>query len=76
MGVLLGSAQITFAPFFLARTILLPIKGCCSKVFEPITNMHFASSRSRMELVMAPDPKTSARPATVEEWHNLAQWSM
>ena len=40
-----------------------------------MTNMHEAFSRSRMELVIAPEPKTSDSAATVEEWHNLAQLS-
>ena len=37
--------------------------------------MHFDSTRSRIEFVIAPDPKTAARPATVDEWQSRAQWS-
>jgi hypothetical protein len=32
-------------------------------------------SISRMEFVMAPDPKMAARPATVGECQRRAQWS-
>jgi len=44
-------------------------------VSDPITKMHFASSRSLIELVIAPLPKVAARPATVEECQRRAQWS-
>ncbi|KAF5042193.1 hypothetical protein DSECCO2_515180 [anaerobic digester metagenome] len=37
--------------------------------------MHFDSAMSLIELVIAPDPKTAARPATVDEWQSRAQWS-
>ncbi len=75
VGVSRGSAEMTFAPLLLARTSLLPIRGCCSKVLLPMTKMHLASSRSRIELVMAPEPKAFARAETVEEWQRRAQWS-
>jgi hypothetical protein len=29
-----------------------------------------------MELLIAPDPNAIASPATVDEWHKRAQWSM
>ena len=41
-----------------------------------MTNIIFEPSISSMELVIAPDPKAVARPATVEECHNRAQLSI
>jgi hypothetical protein len=37
--------------------------------------MQSASSNSAMELVMAPEPKDAASPATVELCQRRAQWS-
>jgi len=56
--------------------ILRAIRGCCSKVLLPRTKTHFDSLISWIELVIAPDPKTAARPATVDAWQSRAQWSM
>jgi hypothetical protein len=42
-------------------------------VLEPITKMVFAPSISRMELVIAPEPKEVTRPATVGLCQSLAQ---
>jgi len=42
-------------------------------VLEPVTRMRSASSRSGIELVIAPLPNAVARPATVEECQRRAQ---
>jgi hypothetical protein len=49
--------------------------GWFSVVFEPVTRMTSVCSRSSAGLVIAPEPKESLNPATVEEWHRRAQWS-
>jgi hypothetical protein len=51
----------------------MPMSGCCSVVFEPVTRKRSASSNSFMELVIAPEPKVAARPATVELCQSRAQ---
>ncbi len=66
---------MTFAPFCLAWTIFLPIRGCCSSVFDPRTKMHFDSAISPIEFVIAPEPNDAASPATVDAWQRRAQWS-
>jgi hypothetical protein len=53
----------------------LPMIGCCSVVFDPTMRMQSASSKSGIELVIAPLPNDAARPATVEECQRRAQWS-
>jgi len=42
-------------------------------VLVPVTRMQSDSPMSAMELVMAPDPKVAARPATVELCQRRAQ---
>jgi len=49
--------------------------GCVSVVFEPMTKITSLFSISGRELVMAPEPNTVARPATVALCQYLAQWS-
>jgi len=44
-------------------------------VLEPMMKMTSMPSISRMEFVMAPEPKMAARPATVGECQSRAQWS-
>ena len=51
----------------------LEITGWFSVVLEPMTRMQSVSSSSAMELVMAPEPKEAARPATVELCQRRAQ---
>ncbi len=64
------------APFFFASMTWRPISGCCSNVLLPIMKQHFDVAMSPMELVMAPEPKVDASPATVDAWQSRAQWSM
>lgn len=66
---------MTLAPRRWARKTREAMRGCCSVVLEPMMKKAAASSRSGMELVMAPLPKAVARPATVEECQRRAQWS-
>ena len=73
---LLGSATINIAPLFTASSMCIPIIGCCSVVFEPMTKITLASAISLIELVIAPEPNVLARPPNVDEWQSLAQWSM
>jgi hypothetical protein len=42
---------------------------------EPMTSATWHCSISWMELVIAPEPKLAARPATVELCQSRAQWS-
>ena len=49
------------------------ITGWVSEVLEPVTRVQSASSNSAMELVIAPEPKVAARPATVELCQRRAQ---
>ena len=49
--------------------------GWASVVFEPVMKKQSAKRSSVIELVMAPEPKALASPATVEAWHRRAQWS-
>jgi len=51
-------------------------EGVLLGVLEPMTRITSAWSMQSMELVMAPEPKVSASPTTVEEWQSRAQWSM
>ena len=60
---------------FTARLMAAEITGWVSVVLEPATRMTSAFSISEMGFVMAPLPNAAARPATVEECHNRAQWS-
>ena len=41
----------------------------------PVIKKQSASSNSLIEFVIAPEPKVAARPATVDAWQSLAQWS-
>jgi hypothetical protein len=70
-----GSMTMSLAPLRAAASILSPMMGCYSVVLEPTMRMTSASSRSSIELVMAPLPKAVARPATVGLCHKRAQWS-
>ena len=70
-----GSATINNVPLRTARRIRVPITGCCSVVFDPITKIARASSKSAMLFVIAPDPKAVARPVTVAACQRRAQWS-
>ena len=54
----------------------VPMSGCCSVVFEPMTRMQSAFSMQAMVFVIAPDPRLASRPMTVDEWQRRAQWSM
>ena len=65
VGVYLGSATITFAPFFLALITLRANNGCASILLEPIIKITSASSILSYPLVLAPEPKAVASPATV-----------
>ena len=56
-----------------ARLMRAAMTGWFSLVLEPITRMQSASSSSAMELVIAPEPKLAARPATVELCQRRAQ---
>ena len=49
--------------------------GWFSLVFEPMTNSTSLFSISAMEFVIAPEPNTVARPATVALCQSRAQWS-
>lgn len=42
----------------------------------PMARITPESARSSIELVIAPEPKAAARPATVDECQRRAQWSM
>ena len=75
-SIFLGSATISSAPFFTAFFILRPIIGWVSVVFEPMTKITSCFSISGIEFVIAPEPKTEARPATVELCQYRAQWSI
>ena len=72
-GISRGSMRISPAPCSTALMTRDPMSGCCSVVLEPTTRKRSASSISGMELVMAPEPKAAARPATVELCQSLAQ---
>lgn len=60
-------------PFLTAFLILLAMTGCPSVVLEPVTKMHLAPLISSMVLVIAPLPKTAARPATEGACQRRAQ---
>jgi hypothetical protein len=60
------------APFSFAMIILLPMSGCCSIVFEPMTNMQAVCSMSAMELVIAPEPN-ERESGHRRLWHSRAQ---
>ena len=68
-----GSATMIMAPRSRASSMCIPIMGCCSVVFDPITKMTRASLISSIEFVMAPEPNAADRPPTVEECQSRAQ---
>ena len=49
------------------------ITGWVSVVLEPVTRIQSEFSSSAMELVIAPEPKEAASPATVELCQSRAQ---
>jgi len=53
--------------------ILSATIGWLSLVFDPIIKMTLLFSISAKEFVIAPEPNTVARPATVELCHSRAQ---
>ena len=67
------SATISRVPRRAALRMRLPIRGCCSVVLEPMTKTRSVWSKQATELVIAPEPKVSASPTTVEEWQSRAQ---
>ena len=71
-----GLATISLVPRRTACFTSKPITGWVSVVFEPMLIMQAASAISPRELVMAPEPKVVARPATVGECQRRAQWSI
>ena len=73
--VLRGSQTIRLAPRRSAFFISRPTIGCASVGFAPMRNSVWTFLISPMELVMAPEPKAAARPATVGAWQVVAHWS-
>ena len=72
-----GSATINLAPRRNAVFMRSASTGCASVVFEPMTNLHCASSISAIEFVMAPAPNDLTRPYTVGACHVAAQlWTL
>ncbi len=67
--------MMIFAPFRFALIILSARIGWLSLVLEPMTNRTSLFSISAIEFVIAPEPNTVARPATVELCQRRAQWS-
>ena len=57
----------------LALLIAAPITGWFSVGLDPVTRITLDCSISAMELVMAPEPKDAASPATVELCQRRAQ---
>ncbi len=75
-STLRGSMMMSLARWrSTARLTIRPMMGWFSAVFEPVMRMQSVFSISDMEFVIAPLPKLAARPATVTECHNRAQWS-
>ena len=66
IGTRRGSAMMIFAPLRFALIIRSATMGWFSLVFEPMTNSTSLFSISAIEFVIAPEPNTVARPATVE----------
>ena len=69
----LGSATMSFAPFFKARFTKYEATGWASVMLVPMRKNSRAFSNSPKELVIAPEPKVVARPATVGACQVLAQ---
>jgi len=71
-----GSATMRFAPCFATAALMRrAMIGCASVVLDPITKIQSACSSSALELVIAPEPKAAARPATEGLCHKWAQWA-
>ena len=68
-----GSATIRTAPLLTAFRMKVAITGWVSVVLDPVTRMQSHSGNSVILLVIAPEPKALASPATVEAWQSLAQ---
>ncbi|MOA27563.1 hypothetical protein D3C78_1484460 [compost metagenome] len=71
-----GSTTISVAPRAWARSMRAPIIAWFSVTSAPITRISSAWSMSAMLLVIAPEPRVRARPATDGLWQMRAQWSM
>ncbi len=60
-----GSATMRPAPFSTAFLRKVAATGWASVMLEPITKNILALAKSAKELVIAPEPKEAASPATV-----------
>ena len=67
---------MSFFPLLITSFFIIdPMTGWFSVVLEPITRKPSLRGISLIEFVIAPEPKTAARPATVELCQRRAQWS-
>ena len=71
-----GSTTISLHPLCTAWRICIPTTGCASSGLDP-TNIITSGFLviSSIGLVIAPEPKVIARPATDAEWQTRAQLS-
>jgi len=67
-----GSTTINFAPRACASSTYLNDIGWFAAALLPMIRMQSLLAMSFQWLVMAPRPKLSAKPATVEEWQRRA----
>ncbi len=74
--VLRGSQTISLAPLRRAFFISRPMIGWASVGFAPMRKSVWTFLISPIELVIAPEPKDEASPATVGAWQVVAHWSM